>query len=177
VHRSGALHVHAEQTTRPPDRLAALRPLRARPLDAGARALHEPAKLLLGDPGEDRQQQVSHRPAGVEPRFSYADERHARVVESQGVVHVARHRPPEAIERPHEQHLESAASRVSHHSVKRWAAPRGARVLRVRRHDHEAASLRDPLQLRALVVDGLLVCAYPQVNCRVLGHATANVRS
>jgi hypothetical protein len=47
---AGALRIPRRQTMRPADRLAAPRPIRARPIHPGARALHEPAKLLLGDP-------------------------------------------------------------------------------------------------------------------------------
>jgi hypothetical protein len=89
-------------------------------------------------------------------------------VEREGVAHVARHRAPEAIERPHEQHAECPAPSVGHHAVELRAPLGSARVLRVRRHDRKVARSRELVKLRALVFEGLAVRAHTQIDRRRL---------
>jgi hypothetical protein len=66
------------------------------------------AALLLGDPGEDRDEEVSDGASGVEPGLAHADDLDAEVVEGEDVLDVADHGASEAVEGEDDDGLEVA---------------------------------------------------------------------
>ena len=85
-------------------------------LDAGTGASGDLTALLLGDPGEDRDEEVSDGASGVEPGLADADDLDAEVVEGEDVLDVA------DMERP----SRSRAKRTTAWKSPRWA-PRWSR--------------------------------------------------
>ncbi len=138
----------ADVPPRPTEFLSA----RSSALESRARSLAKPASLLFSDPREDRDEQIANGPAGVEPRFAHADHLHAESVELDDGVDVSEHRPPEAIERPHEQHAELTATRGEHHRVERWTRRRrAAHRFDVLADELEPACVGNALEISALI--------------------------
>src|SRR5438552_6587312 len=97
--------------------------------DSSLRALDEVRAFLLGDPTEDRDQQRANGSARVEPRLAHADDLHAAPIELEDGLQVAHHGSAEAIQGPHDEHVERTAVRVAHHLVELRARLRGADLL------------------------------------------------
>jgi len=123
----------------------------------GLRPFHEAAALLLGDPREDRNQQVSHGATCVEPALANGDHLHANAVQFEDLREVTRHGPAEPIELPNDEHVEGAALGVSHHLVVLGPLLGRRRLLFVDRDDLQAASTSKPLDVGPLALGRLRV--------------------
>lgn len=109
-------------------------------LETCACSSYELLSLLLSDPPEDRDQQLTHGTLRIEPRFSKARDANAQTIEGEHHLHVARHRATETIERPNEQHIEGSSMRVVQELPQLWASPRCADLLLVDGFDDPATS-------------------------------------
>jgi len=139
----------------------------------GANTLTNPLTFLLGDPGEDRGEQISYRPAGIEPRLLVTHDADARRSE---LPHVSGHRPDpfstQAIERPDQQNVEFTAMGGREERRKLVAvSPCSAHGLAIKVHKLEPEAGRPTPQLAFLILCRLVTRTYPQVQ----GSATGNV--
>ncbi len=134
-------------------------------LDAGPRAGGDLAALLLGDPGEDRDEEVSHGASGVEPGLAHADDLDAEVVEGEDVLDVADYGASEAVEGEDDDGLEVAEVGAALELLPSGAVSSdGADGLLEHVRDGEAACARELLDGGTLRVGVLLVGGAAEVE-------------
>jgi hypothetical protein len=134
-------------------------------LDAGPRAGGDLAALLLGDPGEDRDEEVSDGASGVEPGLADADDLDAEVVEGEDVLDVADHGASESVEGEDDDGLEVAEVGAALEPLPGGAVSSdGADGLLEHVRDGEAAGARELLDGGALRVGVLLVGGAAEVE-------------
>ncbi len=113
----------------------------------------DPLPLLLGDPGEDGDEEIPHGPAGIEPRLLMAYDPDARCPE---LLYVPGHGPDpfaaQAVERPDQKHVELPPVRADEDGGQRGPVTSGpARRVHVHAHHVQAETVRPAPELVLLV--------------------------
>lgn len=139
--------------------------LPSRALQASARSSDQLLSLLLRDPSKDRDQQLTHRALGIEPRLAKAHDTHAKLIKRENSLHVARHRAAKPVKRPDEQHAEGTTMCVVQEPSQLRASFRCAHLFFVDTHESPAASGRELFEFRPLVVNRLVCRGSAEVDC------------